>query len=123
MLALETQTPGLALHHARLLRQLAPDDAHSHLLVARSLMAFRPRREREAMQALEQALARPSLRDATGLGLIEERLVAALIRAGTAEDLARARELLPRLLARPADRRARKRRQELARRLDRRPGR
>jgi hypothetical protein len=92
------------------------------LLVARSLMAFRPPREREAIQALEQALARPSLRDASGLGQVEERLVAALLKAGTEDDVARARELLPRLLARPADPKARKRRHELARRLDRRPG-
>jgi hypothetical protein len=119
MLAIEARTPGLALHHARLLRQLAPDDPQSHLLVARSLMAFRPPREQDAIQALEQALARPSLRDARGVGQIEEKLVAALLRAGTADDVARARELLPRLLARPADRKARKRRQELARRLDR----
>jgi hypothetical protein len=121
MLAIQAQTPGLALHHARLLRQLAPDDPQSHLLVARSLMAFRPPREQDAIQALEQALARPSLRDARGRGQIEEKLVAALIKAGTADDVARARELLPRLLARPADRKARKRRQELARRLDRGP--
>jgi hypothetical protein len=111
-IALETQNPALARYHASLLRQLAPDDAVSHLLLVRALRAFAVPREREIQAAIEQALERP-LGDAAEVGLLEEELVESLLREGTPAARERARELLPRLLTRPGDRASLQRRNAL----------
>ena len=111
-IALETQNPALARYHASLLRQLAPDDATSHLLLVRALRAFPIPREREIQAAVELALTRP-LEDAAEVGLLEEEWVESLLREGTPAAKERARELLPRLLTRPGDRAALQRRNAL----------
>jgi len=111
-IALETQNPALARYHASLLRQLAPDQASSHLLLVRALRAFAVPREREIQAAIELALTRP-LGDAAEVGLLEEELVGSLLREGSPAAKLRARELLPRLLGRPGDRAALQRRNTL----------
>ncbi len=111
-IALETQNPALARYHASLLRQLAPDEASSHLLLVRALRAFSVPREREIQAAIELALTRP-LGDAAEVGLLEEELVGSLLREGSPAARLRARELLPRLLGRPGDRAALQRRNTL----------
>lgn len=117
-LALAQDDAGLGLHYARLLRQIAPHDVQSHLLVARALQAQRVPRERELQGALEDALARRLVQDPAELALLEEALLGSLLRDGQDAALARARELLPQLLARPGDRGALQRRHALQRALE-----
>ncbi len=111
-IALESQNPALARYHATLLRQLAPEQASSHLLLVRALRAFPVPREREIQDVIDLALARP-LDDDAEVGLLEEERVASLLRDGSPESRARARELLPKLLSRPGDRAALQRRNDL----------
>ena len=112
-IAFATQNSALARHHALLLRQLAPDAASSHLLLIQALRSFPAPRERELQAAAELALQNAALSDAAERGLIEEELVASLLRVGTPDARARARELLPTLIARPGDRAALQRRNTL----------
>lgn len=112
-IAFATQNPTLARYHALLLRQLAPDQASSHLLLIQALRSFPAPREQELQAAADLALANPALTDARELGLIEEELVSSLLRVATPDARARARELLPTLLARPGDRAALQRRNAL----------
>lgn len=112
-LALRLDNPPLALHYARLLRQLAPREVQSHLLLARALESQRVPRERELQRNLEDALADGLVADPAEVALMEEQLVGSLLRDGAPDALARARELMPRLLARPGDRLALQRRHAL----------
>ncbi|MCA9654109.1 MAG: hypothetical protein KC501_29570, partial [Myxococcales bacterium] len=115
-IALADGRAALALHHARLLRALAPEDAQAQLAVALSLRAFDPPRLGEARDALEQALREAPLTD-RARGEVEEELVRTLLDLGDAASIARARELVPDLLRRPAEREARRRRELMVRRI------
>jgi hypothetical protein len=116
-LAMQAGTPGLALHHARLLRARVPEQAAAHLAVAAALRGFTPPRLKEMEQALEYALRESPLVDDRARGDVEEELVRTLIDRGDNESIARARELAVELLRRPAARKTRRRRELLTRRL------
>jgi len=116
-LALALDNPSLALHYARLLRVLAPHEVHSHLLLARALESQRVPRERELQHLLEEALSQGLITDSAQVALLEETLLGSFLRDGQPDALARARDLLPRLLARPGDRAALQRRHALERAL------
>lgn len=116
-LALALDNPSLALHYARLLRTLAPHQVHSYLLLARALESQRVPRERELQRDLEDALAQNLITDPAEVALLEEQLLGSLLRDGQPDALARARALMPRLLARPGDRAALQRRHALERAL------
>lgn len=116
-LALALDNPALALHYARLLRTLAPHDVQSYLLFARALQSQKVPRERELQRDLEEVLALGLIHDPAEVALIEETLITSLLRDGQPDALARARELMPRLLARPGDRAALQRRHALQRAL------
>lgn len=118
-LALALDNPPLALHYARLLRQLAPREVQSHLLLARALESQRVPRERELQRGLEETLEAGQIEDPAEVALLEEALVGSLLRDGQPDALERARQLLPRLLARPGDRAALQRRHALGRALER----
>jgi hypothetical protein len=115
-IALTGGNPALALHHARLLRQVAPQLAASHLAVANALAAIGGR-EAEIVAALEAALADDVIEDPTERGRVEERLVRVLLAIGDEASLARAREVVPDLVARPASHEIRRGRRELAKAL------
>ncbi|MBK8234073.1 MAG: hypothetical protein IPK74_00820 [Deltaproteobacteria bacterium] len=120
-LALQAGNPTLALHHARLLRQLAPNDVGAHLAVARALRALgRTTEARDALFAAldEDAPRGPGFADLAERGLLEQDLVAVLLELGDADSIARARKLMPELLSRPASRDARRVSEALAVRLD-----
>lgn len=116
--AMRAELPGLALHHARLLRAVAPQEAGSHLAVARALNAHDPPRRDEAIDALAEGIESGAVRRAGERGRLEEELAAALLRRSVPGDLDRVRDLMPTLLARPAGERARKRRNHLQSRLE-----
>jgi hypothetical protein len=116
-LAMQAGNPALALHHARLLRALAPEQAAAHLAVAAALRAFDPPRLVEVEQALQYALREAPLPDDRARGDVEEELLRALIDLGDEASLVRARALAPELLARPAERETRRRRELLTRQL------
>ncbi len=118
-LAQNAGNAALALHHARLWRQLAPKDVSSNLAVARSYRAFTPPRLAEARDALELALADGRFADLAERALLEQELVAALLDIGDAGSIARARKLMPELMSRPASRDVRRTIDELAVRLER----
>jgi hypothetical protein len=117
-LALRAGNPALALHHARLLRQRAPNGAASHLAVVQALRAFGPPREAEARDALLAAIDGGGFVDLAERGLLEEELIASLLALGSDDDLARARALAPELLRRPATREGRRRREARVKQLD-----
>jgi O-Antigen ligase len=116
-LAMQAGNASLALHHARLLRALVPEQAAAHLAVAASLRAFDPPRLVEVEQALQHALREAPLPNDRARGDVEEELLRALIDLGDEASLARARVLAPALLLRPAERETRRRRELLARQL------
>lgn len=116
-LALGSGRAALALHHARLLRELVPHEAPAHLAVVAALRIFDPPRLAEIQRALEFALERAPLPDTRARGAIEEELLRVLIDLGDEGSLTRARALVPELLSRPADRETRRRRELLARQL------
>jgi len=116
-LALRAGTPGLALHHARMLRALVPEQAAAHLAVAAALRAFEPPRLSEIVQTLEFGLRDAPLPDDRARGDLEEELLRALIDQGTPASLTKARALSSELLSRPADRQTRRRRELLTRTL------
>lgn len=109
-IALDMQNPGLARYHTTLLRQLAPDQVTSHLLHVLALRSFSVPREREIQSVLEETLRAGRIADLAEVALLEDALVESLLREHSPESLARARELLPSLLARPGDRAALQRR-------------
>lgn len=115
-IALRGGNPALALHHARLLRQVAPQLAASHLAVANALAAIGGR-EAEIVAALEAALGDEVIADPAERGRVEERLVRVLLAIGDEASLARAREVVPDLVARPASHDIRRGRRELAKAL------
>jgi len=116
-LAMQAPEPALALHHARLWRQLAPTQVAAHLAVTRSLRAFHPARLVEARDAIDSALVNLAFADLAERGLLEQELVDVLLALGDPASLARARTLLPDLLGRPASRSDRRFREELAERV------
>ncbi|HWB82226.1 MAG TPA: hypothetical protein VG755_44990 [Nannocystaceae bacterium] len=118
-LAVRAGNAPLALHHARLWRQLAPRDVNSNLAVARAYRAFVPARLAEARDALELALADGRFADLAERGLLEQELVAALLDIGDEASVGRARKLMPELMTRPASREVRRAIDELAGRLER----
>jgi hypothetical protein len=112
VLALDAQNPGLALHHARLLVQLSPDDEGAQHLRARARFAHRTRaQDRAAVAELELARETGRFRDP---GVVDEQLILGLLRLGDTESLLRAEQLLDGLLARRAEPEVRQRRQKLA---------
>jgi hypothetical protein len=118
-LALQERNPGLALHHARLLRQLAPKATSSHLAVAQAYVSLGPERLFDARDALLEAIATEAFADLAERGRLEQELLAVYLDLGDDESLARAKKLLPDLLSRPANREARRRTEELANRMPR----
>jgi len=116
-LAVQARNPPLALHHARMLRQLAPTQAASHLAVARALRSFSPPRAIEARDALDLGIAQQGFVDLAERGLLEQELVDVLLSIGDEPSLTRARNLLPELLGRPASRNDRRFREELAQKV------
>jgi hypothetical protein len=112
VLALDAQNPGLALHHARLLVQLSPDDEGAQRLRARARFAHLTRaQDQAAIAELELARETGRFRDP---GVIDEQLIVGLLRIGDTESLLRAEQLLDGLLARRAEPEVRQRRQKLA---------
>jgi hypothetical protein len=115
--ALRTGNPALALHHARLWRQLAPGDASAHAAVADALLAFAVPRRTEARDVLDHGLAAVGFADLGARARLEQRLAEVLVGLGDDASLARARTILGDLLARPATRDDRKLRDALATRI------
>jgi tetratricopeptide (TPR) repeat protein len=112
VLALEAQNPGLALHHARLLVQLAPESEDAQRLRARARFDHRSHAQDQAAVAeLELARETGRFRD---VGVIDEQLIIGLLRLGDTESLLRAEQLIDGLLARRAEPEVRQRRQQLA---------
>lgn len=112
VLALEANNPGLALHYARLLVQLSPDDEDAQRLRARARSGHRSAtHDRAAVAELELARETGRFRD---VGVIDEQLILALLRLGDTESLLRAEQLIDGLLARRAEPEVRQRRQQLA---------
>ena len=77
-------------------------EASPYYLFVQALRSFEVPREREVQAVLDEALARHDIPDPAELGLLEEELVNSLLREGSPEARARARELLPSLLTHPA---------------------
>ncbi|MBX7081686.1 MAG: hypothetical protein K1X88_20960 [Nannocystaceae bacterium] len=120
-LALQAGNPTLALHHARLLRQLAPGDTGAQLAVAKALRALGRTADArdELLRGLdENAPGGPAFSDLSERGLLEQELLAVLLDLGDEASLARARKLVPELLSRPASRESRKITESLAAQLD-----
>ncbi|MCX4246344.1 hypothetical protein [Paraliomyxa miuraensis] len=111
--ALALDRPGLALHHARLWRQLEPREARAHLAVVRALQAHSTPRATAVREALERALDEADLQDPRLRGMMEEQLLRELLRAGDPDDHARMRQLATALRSRAADDDTRRRRIEL----------
>ncbi|MFO7563238.1 MAG: O-antigen ligase family protein [Enhygromyxa sp.] len=119
-LAQQRQNHTLALHHARLLAQLVPDESRSHRLRAQARLALgTPEQLRAAAVELEQARQNSRLDDPA---MVDELLVTALLKIGDPAAIDRAEELLDGLLARRAKPEARRRREALAGRVRARAG-
>ena len=118
-LALRSEVPALALHHARLALQIEPRSPDAYRMLARALRSFPSPREREAQDVLSQALrvVRPDVADP-----LRELLIESLLATGSDADLDRARRLMLELLDRPADVATAKRRRKLARTINRERG-
>lgn len=119
--ALTLERPGLALHHARLWRQLDPRDARAHLAVVRALQAHAAPRPAALREALERALAEADLADPRLRGVVEEQLLRELLRGGDPADHERMQQLATALRSRSADDATRQRRLVLVQSLPRRP--
>ncbi|KIG13703.1 O-antigen polymerase family protein [Enhygromyxa salina] len=114
-LALEAGNPGLALHHARLLVALQPNDEAAHRLRANARFAHNTRKQDEAAVAeLELAHAGGRVSDP---GVVDELLIMGLLRLADDASLDRAELLLDGLLARRAKPQTRRRRKALAERV------
>lgn len=105
--------PALALHHARLWRQMEPRSVHAHLAVARALQIAPRARPLELAAALERALADAEIRDLGQRGLVEEQLLRALLQLPGHDARTRARQLAAVLRTRPGGAAVRKRWREL----------
>ena len=112
-MALREHNAALALHHARLLRQLAPADGSAHVAVAQALRTFDPPRLGEAQTALEHALESEVV-EPLARAAVEQELVLVLLELGDAHALVRARVVVADLLTRPATRAERAFREQLA---------
>ena len=112
-IALTRGHPALALHHARLLHQAAPERAQAYLLQAAALGAMGDRTA-EVVEILERGASGEWVTDPTDRGHVEEQLVRVLIAYGDPQSLARAKELIPDLVSRPATGDVRARRRDLA---------
>ncbi len=111
VLALRQQNPALALHHARLLVALRPNESLGYRLRAQARFAFnQPAQLDRAVAELQAVLEEPRVDDP---GSLEELLVRALLHRRDPASLEQAGRVLERLLARKADREARRRRQAL----------
>jgi hypothetical protein len=114
-LAYASKNYGLALHHARLLVQMVPNEAQAHRRRAEArFMLGTPAHLEIAVDELEDARRNTRLDDPA---LVDELLVHALLRVGDPLALARAEELLESLLARRAKPEVRRRREALAERV------
>ncbi|MCA9653563.1 MAG: O-antigen ligase family protein, partial [Myxococcales bacterium] len=107
---LALERPALALHHARLWRQLEPTDVHAHLAVVRALEHHEPIRPAALREALQRALDEADLDEPALRGLVEEQLIRAMLRERAPGDEARLAELARALRTRPADDQTRRRR-------------
>jgi tetratricopeptide (TPR) repeat protein len=115
--ALRRGQSALALHHARLLRAAAPDEAHAYTVLVDALAMLDPPRTDEIIDTLELGLRSVPASDTEGLGQLEERLVTELLARNDPADRARAADLSAGLLQRPApNRQIRLRRERLVRR-------
>jgi Flp pilus assembly protein TadD len=114
-IAMRAGNPALALHHARLWRQLAPDEAAAHRAVALALLSMSPPRRADARDALEDALRDAHFASLAERGLVEEVLLGTLLDLGDDASLARAEEVAGELRNRPADRNTQRARQPLIR--------
>lgn len=112
-LALRGGKAQLALHHARLWRQIDGRGAAAHIAVAQSLRAHDPPRLVEGRNALDAALEEADLESFAERGLIEEELVRTLLDLADDTSVQRARALVPELLSRPASRDVQRRREQL----------
>ena len=99
---LRLERPGLALHHARLWRALAPSDARAHLGVARALQISSTPRPADVREALHRALTEASIDDLHHRGLIEEQLLRSVLRMDGPAARLEAREIATALRTRPA---------------------
>ncbi|PRQ03485.1 hypothetical protein ENSA5_15150 [Enhygromyxa salina] len=114
-LALDADNPGLALHHARLLVQLQPNEEAAHRLRANARFKHQTRAQTEAAVAeLEQARLNSRIKDPA---VIDELLILGLLRLADEASLSRAEELIDGLLARRAKPAERRRRRALAERV------
>ena len=114
-LALEAQNPGLALHHARLLVQLSPDDENAYRLRATARYRLGTRaQDQAAVTELELARDAGRFRDRA---ILDEQLIIGLVRLGDTESLLEAEQLIDGLLAARAEPEVRQRRQQLADRV------
>ncbi|MEX1361607.1 MAG: O-antigen ligase family protein [Nannocystaceae bacterium] len=107
---LQLERPALALHHARLWRQLEPREAQAHLAVVRALESQDPARPLAVREALEHALATARLDDLRLRGLLEEQLLRSRLRNREPGDRAQLVRLALSLRTRPADDEVRRRR-------------
>jgi len=106
---LRLERPGLALHHARLWRQLDPADVHAHLAVARALQVAPKPRPGDVRDTLTRALAEARVDDPHLRGLVEEQLLRALLRMRGPAARLEARAVARALRTRPAPPAIRKR--------------
>lgn len=113
VIAQRARNAALALHHARLWRAVDPRRAASHIAVAQALRAHDPPRLAEAQAALDTALEEADIETYADRGLIEEELVRTLIDLADEDSIARAKDLVPELLNRPASREVQRRREHL----------
>jgi hypothetical protein len=117
-LALRGRNPALALHHARLLRELAPEELSSHLATVAALRAFSPPRHEDARDALERALEQEAIDAPRDRAVLHEELLRTLLALGDATSLQRAREVSDTLMRQPAERAHRRRWETLAKTLE-----
>lgn len=103
-----------ALHHARLLAQLAPDEAASHLAMVAALEVQPADQNAKIRDLLEEVLGPDGIEDPAARGTLEEPLVRVLLRLGDQASLQRADEVVRALVSRPARPDLRRRRRKLA---------
>lgn len=114
-LARAADNHGLALHYARLLAQMQPERSSAHRLRAEARFSLGTRAQLEtAVAELERARKNSQIDDPA---VIDELLVAGLLRLGDPRSLARAEGLLDGLLARRAKPVTRERREAMAKRV------
>ncbi|MEZ4453382.1 MAG: hypothetical protein R3B09_28215 [Nannocystaceae bacterium] len=113
--AMHADNAALAIHYCRLLVAAAPARAGARLLLIKALERSLHARSDEIEATLIEALESGAIVDPAELGLLEEELVRRWVERGDPGSLARARERMPQLLGRPADRPTLQRRHALGR--------